>query len=112
MRSLTDETSTAALAKAYARREDYQVSAIAIKQDIERRKQVKGEYWPRIVADISQNWDAYNGSDRSVNNWSASSGCRFPSSPEASGRLTSHREDSDHQAGLDHERTARRSRRK
>jgi outer membrane protein TolC len=73
-----DESFDTALAQAYARREDYQVSAIGIKQDIERRNQVKGEYGPRLVADLNQNWDAYNGSDRRVNNWSASLAVQIP----------------------------------
>ncbi len=73
-----DEKFDDALAQAYVRREDYKISNIAIKQDIERRNQVKGEYGPRIVADFNQNWDAYNGSDRRVNNWSASLGLEIP----------------------------------
>lgn len=73
-----DESFDAALAEAYARREDYKVSAIAIQQDIERRNQVRGEYGPRIVAGINQNWDAYNGSDRYVNNWSAALALQIP----------------------------------
>lgn len=67
-----------ALNQAMTRREDYQISAIAIKQDIERRNEIKGQYGPRVVADISQNWDRYHGSDRSQDNWSASLGVQIP----------------------------------
>lgn len=73
-----NESFDAALSQAYARREDYKVSAIAIKQDIERHNGVKGEYGPRIVADLNQNWDSYNGSDKMVNNWSASIALQIP----------------------------------
>ncbi len=66
------------LNQAMTRREDYQISAIAIKQDIERRNEIKGQYGPRIVADISQNWDRYNGSDRSQDNWSAGLALQVP----------------------------------
>ncbi len=66
------------LNQAMTRREDYQISAIAIKQDIERRNEIKGQYGPRIVADVSQNWDRYNGSDRSQENWSASLALQIP----------------------------------
>ncbi|MEI6536026.1 MAG: TolC family protein [Verrucomicrobiaceae bacterium] len=67
-----------ALNQAMMRREDYQISSIAIKQDIERRNEIKGQYGPRIVADVSQNWDRYNGSDRAQDNWSASLALQFP----------------------------------
>lgn len=67
-----------ALNQAMTRREDYQISAIAIKQDIERRNEIKGQYGPRIVADVSQNRDRYNGSDRSQDNWSASLALQIP----------------------------------
>ncbi len=67
-----------ALQQAMSRREDYQISALAIKQDIERCNEIKGQYGPRIVADISQNWDRYNGSDRSQDNWSASLALQIP----------------------------------
>ncbi len=67
-----------ALQQAMTRREDYQISAIAIKQDMERRNEIKGQYGPRIVADVSQNWDRYNGSDRSQENWSASLAVQIP----------------------------------
>jgi outer membrane protein TolC len=76
--SFDDENFDDALTQAYARREDYRISGIAIQQDIERRNRVKGEYWPRVVADVSQNWDAYNGSSREVSNWEASLALEIP----------------------------------
>jgi outer membrane protein TolC len=73
-----DESFDDALHAALALREDFKVSDIAIRQDIERRNEIKGQYGPRVVADISQNWDAYNGTDRSVKSWSASLALQIP----------------------------------
>ena len=44
------------LKHAYAGREDYQVSAIAIDQDIARRNEIQALYGPRIVAQTSTGW--------------------------------------------------------
>ncbi len=103
-----DESFESALAQAYARREDYQISAIAIKQDIERRNQVRGEYGPRVVADFNQNWDSYNGSDRYVNNWSAGLALQIPiftgGQREIDMRTAQHQID---QARLNYERTGK-----
>ena len=75
---LGDESFDFALNQAMSRREDYQIGAIAIKQDIERRNEIKAQYGPRIVAEISQNRDSYGGSDRSQSNWSASLALQMP----------------------------------
>jgi outer membrane protein len=67
-----------ALSQAYARREDYQVSVIAIKQDIERHNEVRAQYLPKLVADVSQNWNGYNGADRNNSIWEASLALQIP----------------------------------
>ena len=49
------------LKRAYDGREDYQVSAIAIDQDIARRGEVVAQYGPRVVAQASTLWTAGSG---------------------------------------------------
>lgn len=44
------------LASAYERREDHQISKIAIDQAIARRNQIAGDYGPRIVAQAGTQW--------------------------------------------------------
>ena len=44
------------LAAAYAGREDYKISAIAIQQSREQRNQVIGQYAPTVNAQFTQNW--------------------------------------------------------
>ena len=46
------------LAQAYANREDYKVSSIAINQNEEQRNEVLGEYAPTVSAELTQNWAA------------------------------------------------------
>jgi len=42
-----------ALALAFSRREDYKASAIAVEEDVQRRKEILAEYAPKIVAQTS-----------------------------------------------------------
>lgn len=44
------------LATAYALREDYKISAIAIQQNKEQRNEVIGQYAPTVNAQFTQNW--------------------------------------------------------
>jgi outer membrane protein len=44
------------LAQAYANREDYKVSSIAINENEEQRNEVVGEYAPTVSAQLTQNW--------------------------------------------------------
>ena len=44
------------LATAYAGREDYKISAIAIQQNKEQRNEVIGQYAPTVNAQLTQNW--------------------------------------------------------
>jgi len=44
------------LAEAYANREDYKVSSIAIQQNIELRNEVIGHYAPTVSAQFAKNW--------------------------------------------------------
>jgi outer membrane protein len=69
------------LARAYAQREDYQVSAIAIDQDIQRRNKVIAEYGPRVVAQASQNWNSLTSSSSSTTGgrtWDANIAVQVP----------------------------------
>lgn len=52
------------LTQAYASREDYQVSAIAIQQNIEQRNVVLGEYAPTVSAQFAKNWNAKSDNPR------------------------------------------------
>jgi len=76
--SLDPESFDAALAQAYARREDYQVSILAIKQDIERHNEVRAQYAPKLVADVSQDWSGYNGLGKDISSWQASLALQIP----------------------------------
>lgn len=76
--TLDRESFDDALSQAYARREDYQVSAIAIKQDIERHNEVRAQYAPKVVADVSQNWNGYNGADHNNSIWEATVALQIP----------------------------------
>jgi len=53
------------LVRAYANREDYKVSEIAIQQNKELRNQVIGEYAPTVSAQVAQNWNTKSSSPRS-----------------------------------------------
>ena len=58
------------LAQAYANREDYKASSIAIQQNIELRKQVLGQYAPTVSAQFSKNW-AETSSSPNSDSWDA-----------------------------------------
>jgi outer membrane protein len=67
------------LSRAYAAREDLQVKQLAVKQDIERKNVVIGEYAPRVTAQASGGYNNTTGSSRSKqNSWSAGIGVDFP----------------------------------
>jgi outer membrane protein TolC len=53
------------LAEAYANREDYKVSAIAIKQSVEQKNLVLAQYAPSVSAQFGKNLTASNGSPES-----------------------------------------------
>ncbi len=76
--SLTSERFEAALDQAYARREDYTVSVIAIKQDIERHNEVKAQYAPKLVADVTQTWSGYNGTNQNISEWETTVALQIP----------------------------------
>ncbi len=76
--SLDPESFDAALAQAYARREDYLVSIIAIQQDVERRNEVKAQYAPKLVADVTQAWSGENGVGKDISAWQASLALTIP----------------------------------
>ena len=67
------------LSRANGRREDLRVQDLAVLQDIERRKQVLGEYWPRVVVqfdgDINNNTGTSNSKQRA---WQATVGVQVP----------------------------------
>lgn len=49
------------LGRAYERREDYKISAIAVDQDVARRGEIRAQYGPRIVAQANTGWtDAFS----------------------------------------------------
>ena len=50
------------LSRAYANREDYRVSALAIEQEEARRSEVVAHYGPRVVARASSQWNNMSGS--------------------------------------------------
>lgn len=58
------------LAQAYANREDYKVSEIAIAQNVEQRNVVLGEYAPTVSAQFAQNWNTTTHSPRN-DSWDA-----------------------------------------
>ncbi len=76
--TLTREGFDAALSQAYGRREDYAVSVIAIKQDIERRNEVKAQYAPKLVADLTQTWSGYNGANHDTSEWETTVALQIP----------------------------------
>jgi outer membrane protein TolC len=53
------------LAEAYANREDYKVSAIAIKQSVEQKNLVLAQYAPSVSAQFGKNLTSSNGSPQS-----------------------------------------------
>lgn len=60
------------LARAMLRREDLKVKAIAIDQNIEARSEVKGEYGPKLVAQVDGNNNRITGSaDTRTASWDA-----------------------------------------
>ncbi|HEV7404046.1 MAG TPA: TolC family protein [Chthoniobacteraceae bacterium] len=67
------------LTRAYGAREDLQVKQLAVKQDIERKNVVIGEYLPRVTAQASGGYNNTAGSSRSKqNSWSAGVGVDVP----------------------------------
>ena len=58
------------LALAYAGREDYKISAIAIQQSKEQRNQVVAQYAPTVSAQFTQNWSE-NRSTPGADAWAA-----------------------------------------
>ncbi len=58
------------LSQAYVSREDYQVSAIAIQENVEQRNAVVGEYAPTVSAQVAKNW-AEDTNTPDVDNWDA-----------------------------------------
>ena len=65
------------LAQAYANREDYKVSRIAIQQNKEVRNQVIGEYAPTVSAQLAKNWNTSSISPRS-DAWAALVSVQLP----------------------------------
>ena len=53
------------LSSAYANREDFKVSKIAIQQSRELRNEVIGQYAPTVSAQVAQSWSSSSGSPRS-----------------------------------------------
>ncbi len=65
------------LSKAYGLREDYQISKIAVQQDVQLRDEVLAEYAPSVGASVSNDW---NDSAHSANSssWNASVSVSVP----------------------------------
>ena len=59
------------LARAYAQREDVQISKIAIQQNKELRNQVIGQYAPTVSAQLVQNWNNNNSAANRSDAWGA-----------------------------------------
>jgi outer membrane protein TolC len=60
------------LAQALQHREDLKVKALTIDQDIEGRQEVKGEYAPKLVAQVDGNYNRISGSaDSRTGSWDA-----------------------------------------
>jgi len=67
------------LARALLRREDLKVKAIAIDQNIEARNEVKGEYGPKLVAQVDGNNNRISGSaDSRTASWDAGLSVSMP----------------------------------
>jgi outer membrane protein TolC len=67
------------LARALLRREDLKVKSIAIDQNIEARNEVKGEYGPKIVAQLDGNYNRISGStDSRTASWDAGLSVSMP----------------------------------
>jgi outer membrane protein TolC len=67
------------LSRAYAHREDYKVKMIAIDQDTERRNEVIGQYYPKVVAEWDGSLNHTSGtSSLSDNYWQASVSFQLP----------------------------------
>lgn len=65
------------LAQAYANREDYKVSSIAISQNEELRNEVLGQYAPTVSAQFSKNW-AMQTNNPNSDSWDASISVNVP----------------------------------
>ena len=59
------------LTRAYAQREDIQVSEIAVQQNRELRNQVIGQYAPTVSAQLVQNWTPNNSTSYRSEAWGA-----------------------------------------
>ncbi len=67
------------LHRAYQSREDLLVKQLAVKQDIERKNVICGEYLPKVTAQASGGYNNTAGSSRSKqNSWSAGVGVDVP----------------------------------
>jgi outer membrane protein len=73
----TGKTFAQDLAQAYANREDYKVSAIAINENEEQRNEVVGEYAPTVSAGFTQNWAAQTSNPNSTS-WDATISVNVP----------------------------------
>ncbi|HWB61436.1 MAG TPA: TolC family protein [Chthoniobacteraceae bacterium] len=73
----TGKSFEASLAQAYANREDFKVSSLAISENQEQRNEVIGEYAPSVSANFSQNWAASTGNPNSES-WGASISVNVP----------------------------------
>jgi outer membrane protein TolC len=77
---VSDESFDAILQRAYALREDYKASALAIDQDVQRRKEVIAEYAPQVVAGASQDWTGVHDNSYRSNTsaWAATVSVQMP----------------------------------